>query len=207
MAEATTKKTTRTRKPSASKVTTTAKKKPVSLDLPRNPLMYEILDLVSKQKTKAKKIEALQKHECLTLKSLFIWNFDETVVSQLPEGDVPYGDPEDQLKYNGTLSENLADTSRQMYSENNFSLGSADTNGRTTLRAQTRNFYHFVQGGNPGLSGMRRESMFINLLQSVHPLEAEIMVLVKDGLLSESYNITKEVVAEAYPDITWGGRS
>ena len=94
-----------------------------------------------------------------------------------------------------------------MYSDGNFSLGSADTNGRTTLRAQTRNFYHFVEGGNPGLSGMRRESMFINLLQSVHPLEAEIMVLVKDGLLSESYNITKEVVAEAFPDITWGGRS
>ncbi|AOV62180.1 hypothetical protein BOW86_gp201 [Synechococcus phage S-CAM7] len=206
MAEATTKKT-RTRKPSASKVTTTAKKKaPVSLELPRNPLMFEILDLVSKQRTKAKKVEALKKHECLTLKSLFIWNFDETVVSQLPEGDVPYGDPEDQLKYNGTLSENLADKSRQMYTDGNFSLGSADTNGRTTLRAQTRNFYHFVQGGNPGLSGMRRESMFINLLQSVHPLEAEIMVLVKDGLLSDSYAITQEVVAEAYPDIVWGGR-
>ena len=206
MAEATTKKT-RTRKPSASKATTTTKKTSVSLELPRNPLMYEILDLVSKQRTKAKKIEALQKHECLTLKSLFIWNFDETVVSQLPEGDVPYGDPEDQLKYKGTLSENLADKSRQMYTDGNFSLGSADTNGRTTLRAQTRNFYHFVQGGNAGLSGMRRESMFINLLQSVHPLEAEIMVLVKDGLLSESYNITKEVVAEAFPDIVWGGRS
>ena len=206
MAEATTKKTTRTRKPSASKATTTAKRKPVSLELPRNPLMFEILDLVSKQKTKAKKIEALKQHECLTLKSLFIWNFDETVGSQLPEGDVPYGDPEDQLKYNGTLSENLADKSRQMYSDGNFSLGSADSNGRTTLRAQSRNFYHFVQGGNPGLSGMRRESMFINLLQSVHPLEAEIMVLVKDGLLSESYNITKEVVSEAYPDIVWGGR-
>ena len=122
MAEATTKKTTRARKPSASKATTTAKRKPASLELPKNPLMFEILDLVSKQRTKAKKIEALKKYECLTLKSLFIWNFDETVVSQLPEGDVPYGNPEDQLKYNGTLSENLADKSRQMYSDGNFSL-------------------------------------------------------------------------------------
>ena len=43
MAEATT-KTTRTRKPSASKATTTTRKKPVSLELPRNPLMFEILD-------------------------------------------------------------------------------------------------------------------------------------------------------------------
>ncbi len=208
MAEATTetKKTTKARKSSASKATTTAKKKPVSLDLPKNPLIFEILDLASRQRSKAKKVEVLQRYDCLTLKSLFIWNFDDTVVSELPEGDVPYGDPEDQTKYNGTLSENLADTARQMYTEGNFSLGSADTNGRTTLRAQTRNFYHFVRGGNAGLSGMRRESMFINLLQSVHPLEAEIMVLVKDGLLENTYKISKDVVEQAYPDIVWGGR-
>ena len=207
MAEATTKAAAKTRKSTATKATTTTKRKPVSIELPKNPLMFEILDLVSKQRSKAKKIEVLRKYECLTLKSLFIWNFDDTVLSSLPEGDVPYGDPEEQAKYNGTLSENLADKSRKMYTDGNFSLGSADTNGRTTLRAQTRNFYHFVRGGNAGLSGMRRESMFINLLQSVHPLEAEIMVLVKDGLLSDSYNITKEVVSEAYPDIVWGGRS
>lgn len=205
MAEATTKKTTRVKKPSASKTTTTARKKPASLELPKNPLMFEILDLVSKQRTKAKKIEVLRKYECMTLKQLFKWNFSENISSALPEGDVPYGDPQDQIKYNGTLSENLADKARQMYTDGNFSLGSADTNGRTTLRAQTPNFYHFVEGGNAGLSGMRRESMFINLLQSVHPLEAEIMVLVKDGLLSNSYNLTKELVSEAYPDIVWLG--
>ena len=202
MAEATTK----TRKPSASKTTTSPKKKPLSMDLPNSPLMFEILDLASRQRSKAKKVEVLKKYECMTLKSLFIWNFDETVVSELPEGDVPYGEPEDQLKYNGTLSENLADKSRKMYTDGNFSLGSADTNGRTTLRAQTRNFYHFVKGGNDELSGMRRESMFINLLQSVHPLEAEIMVLVKDGLLENTYKVSREIVEQAYPDISWGGR-
>lgn len=208
MAEATTttKKTTKTRKPSASKATTSPKRKPASLDLPQNPLMFEILDLASRQRSKAKKVEVLKRYECLTLKSLFIWNFDETVTSELPEGDVPYGNQEDQLKYSGTLSENLADKSRQMYTDGNFSLGSADANGRTTLRAQTRNFYHFVRGGNAGLSGMRRESMFINLLESVHPLEAEIMVLVKDGLLENSYKVSLDVVKEAYPDIAWGGR-
>lgn len=206
MTEATAKKS-RAKKPSASKATTTPRKKPISLDLPNNPLMFEILDLTSRQRSKAKKVEVLKRYECLTLKSLFIWNFDETVLSALPEGDVPYGDPEDQTKYNGSLSESLAAKSRDMYSNGNFSLGSADGNGRTTLRAQTKNFYHFVKGGNPGLTGMRRESMYINLLQSVHPLEAEILVLVKDGRLEESYKITQEIVSEAYPDINWGGRS
>lgn len=206
MAEATTKTPTKARKSSTSKATTSPKKKPLSMDLPNSPLMFEILDLASRQRSKAKKVEVLKKYECMTLKSLFIWNFDETVVSELPEGDVPYGDPEDQLKYSGTLSENLADKSRKMYTDGNFSLGSADTNGRTTLRSQTRNFYHFVKGGNDELSGMRRESMFINLLQSVHPLEAEIMVLVKDGLLENTYKVSREIVEQAYPDISWGGR-
>ena len=49
--------------------------------------------------------------------------------------------------------------------------------------------------------------MFINILRGLHPLEAEIIILVKDKKLSEKYKITKEIVAEAYPDITWGGRS
>jgi hypothetical protein len=205
MTEATAKKS-RAKKPSASKATTTPRKKPISLDLPNNPLMFEILDLASRQRSKAKKLEVLKRYECLTLKSLFIWNFDETVLSALPEGDVPYGDPEDQSKYNGSLSDTLAQKSRDMYSNGNFSLGSADGNGRTTLRAQTKNFYHFVKGGNPGLSGMRRESMYINLLQSVHPLEAEILILVKDGNLEDSYKISKDLVSEAYSDIQWGGR-
>ena len=199
MAEATTKKATRTRKPAAKKTTTA--KKPVSLELPKNPLMFEILDLVSRQRTKAQKVNALIKHECLTLKSLFIWNFDSAIASELPEGEVPYGDPEDQSKYSGSLSESLADTAREMYTRNDFSLGNADGNGRTTLTAQQRNLYHFVRGGNSGLSSMRREMMFINLLQGLHPLEAEILILVKDGLLEDSYKVSAEVVAEAFPDI------
>ena len=205
MTEATAKKRTTRRKTSTSRTTTS--RKTASLDLPRNPLMFEILDLVSRQKTKAKKVEVLQKYDCPTLRSLLIWNFDESVISALPEGDVPYGEEEDRVKYSGSLSEALAEKSRQMYEEGNFSLGNADRNAHTTLRSQSKNFYHFVRGGNDGLSGMRRETMFINLLESTHPLEAEILVLVKDGILGESYKVTKEIVAEAYPNITWGGRS
>ena len=53
----------------------------------------------------------------------------------------------------------------------------------------------------------RRETMFINILQGLHPLEAEIVCLVKDKKLGEKYKVTKENVSEAYPDIKWGGRS
>ena len=49
--------------------------------------------------------------------------------------------------------------------------------------------------------------MFINILEGLHPLEAEILVLVKDKKLTDKYKITKEIVSLAYPQITWGGRS
>ena len=49
-----------------------------------------------------------------------------------------------------------------------------------------------------------RETMFINILEGLHPLEAEIVVLAKDGKLEDRYKITKDVVAEAFPDIVWG---
>ena len=49
--------------------------------------------------------------------------------------------------------------------------------------------------------------MFINLLRALHPMEAELLILVKDKNLQSKYKITQEVVAEAYPDIQWGGRS
>lgn len=70
-------------------VTKTSKKttEKIEEDLPINPFLYEILDLVSKQRTKAKKIEVLQKYEHDSLKVVLIWNFDESVQSLLPEGD------------------------------------------------------------------------------------------------------------------------
>ena len=49
--------------------------------------------------------------------------------------------------------------------------------------------------------------MFINILEGLHPLEAEIITLVKDKNLETKYKIPKEVVSEAYSDISWGGRS
>jgi hypothetical protein len=57
------------------------------------------------------------------------------------------------------------------------------------------------------MSGVRRETMFINILEGLHPLEAEIVCLCKEKKLSDKYKITKEIVGEAYPDITWGNRS
>ena len=183
-----------------------ASAKPASLELPRNPLMFEILDLASRQRTKAKKVEVLQKYGDLALKSIMIWNYDESVKSALPPGEVPYSGYDEQTVYTGTLTAKLEESARAMYEANSFSLGNVDANARTTIRAQAKNLYHFIVGGNGGLAQTRREMMFINLLESVHPLEAHVLVLIKDKNLESVYKIPFEVVKEAYPDIRWGGR-
>ena len=200
----TTKKTT-TSKPKKARTVTV--KKPVSLDLPRNPFMFEILNLISKQRTKAKKIEVLKKYEEISLKTILIWNFDESVISVLPPGEVPYTGYDDQNAYSGGVSGKISEEVRSMHAKGNFSLGVSDGQGHTTIRRESKHFYRFVKGGDNGLNNLRRESMFINILEGLHPLEAEIVILCKDKKLGDSYKITKDIVAEAYPDIKWGGRS
>ena len=59
-------------------------------ELPLKPFAFEVFDLASNQRSKVKKIEVLKKYEDLSLKQLFKWNFDSTIVSVLPEGEVPY---------------------------------------------------------------------------------------------------------------------
>lgn len=189
--------------------TTTTRKKKTTTEkpietLPINPFVYEILDLASKQRSSAKKVEVLKTYEHDSLKTIFIWNFDETVISLLPEGDVPYANAEEQTVYSGTLSENLSKEASGGESATGQDL---DGRGRTSLRREYQNLYHYVKGGNAGLNTIRREMMFINLLTGLHPREAEVLILTKDKRLTDKYKISFENVKEAYPDIQWGGRS
>ncbi len=162
---------------STTKKTTTRKRKsPVKkVELPPNPFLNEILDYVESQKTKAKKVEALQRYRDDSLTAILIWNFDERVQSAIPEGQVPY-------------------------KENEVPVGT----DHTSLRREWKNLYHFIKGGNDELSSLRRETMFIQMLEGLHPEEAKIICLVKDKNLTQKYKLTRELVAEAYPDIVWG---
>ena len=157
------------------KKTTTRKTR---VKLPPNPFVHEILELVDKQRTKAKKIEILKEYDDLALKAILIWNFDPTAISVIPEGPVPY-------------------------KENEVPVGT----DHTSLRREWKNLYHFVKGGNDRLSAIRRETMFIQMLEGLHPEEAKIICLVKDKNLESKFKITYDMVQQAYPDIQWGGRS
>ena len=156
-----------------------AKKAPAApVKLPPNPFVFEILEAANKQRSADKKAEILRDHRNEALVSILIWNFDETAVSMIPDGPVPY-------------------------ERNEVPVGT----DHTSLRKEYRNLYNFVKGGNDSLSAVRRETMFIQMLEGLHPKEADILCLVKDGNLSRQYpKINKDVVSKAYPDIVWGDR-
>lgn len=187
--------TTKTRKKTSSSSQQIEKLSP-------NPFAFEVLALASKQRTKDKKVEVLREYRHPSLEAIFIWNFDETVISLLPEGDVPFFG--DNTMKTSTLSERIDDAVSKMSSS--ASLGAIDQK-YSTIRKEYVHFYNFIKGGNDSLNGVRRENIFINILEGIHPLEAEIICLIKDKKLQEKYNITKEIVSEAYPEIVWGNRS
>lgn len=170
----TTKKTTTSRTRKTPEKSTLQKQ----VKLPANPFIFEVLELVCLQKTNEEKIKILKEYEDPSLKSIFIWNYDESVQSAVPEGPVPY-------------------------KENEVPIGT----DHTSLRREYRNLYHFIKGGNDKLSSLRRETMFIQMLEGLHPQEAEIISLVKDKQLQTKYDISFDVVQKAYPDIQWGNRS
>ena len=187
---------------------TTTKPKTVRVaklpELPLKPFAFEVFDLASKQRSKAKKVEVLQKYGDLSLKVILKWNFDTSITSVLPEGEVPYTGYDQQTTKGGTLTTKISQEVRRMHESGSFSLGSSDQEGHTTIRRESKHFYRFVRGGDDAMNSIRRETMFINILEGLHPLEADIIVLVKDGKLEDRYKITKDVVAEAFPDIVWG---
>ena len=187
------KTTTKTRsatrkKASPRKKTTATKPRTVTVkkkELPANPMVHELLEAVDSERVKARKLDLLRTHGEDSFKMTMIWNFDESVISMLPEGNVPYQPVESDVQAN--IEKGLPQ--------------------RTTISNSAKNFYRFVKGGDDAMNKIKREGLFINILETLPPPEAEILVLVKDKALNTKYNITKELVAEAYPEITWGNRS
>ena len=150
----------------------------MSMNTSNRLLISEVLQKVSNAKTKAEKVKILQQYNSQALRSILIWNYDDSVISMLPEGEVPF-----------RPNEAPAGTEH------------------TILEQEYRKLFNYIKGGNNELKSFQRESMFVRLLEGLHSSEAELLVLVKDGQLQKKYRITKAVVEEAFPQIKWGGRS
>tara|TARA_A200000113_G_scaffold164974_1_gene149535 strand:- start:566 stop:1000 length:435 start_codon:yes stop_codon:yes gene_type:complete len=141
-------------------------------------LLNEVLQKVSNAKTKPEKIKLLRQYNTNALRAILIANFDESIVSLLPPGDVPYT-PNDAPE--GTE--------------------------HTVLEKEYRKLYLFFKGGSSTLKQSKREELFIQMLEGLSEGEAEVLVLVKDKKLGKRWKITKACVEEAFPQIQWGSRT
>jgi hypothetical protein len=176
--------------------------------LQANAFQHEILELVSKQRSNSKKVEILKTYRNPGLVSILIMNFDESVQSILPPGEVPL-DFDDSGSIGGNTSELINSKARNSGNKTGY-YGAGDfqeEKSKTSIRKEYRIFYNFCKNGNPRITQLKKESMFINLLRGLHPKEAELLCLVKDKKLTDKYKITFENVKNAFPDIQWGGRS
>ena len=141
-------------------------------------LINEVLQKVSNAKTKPQKVKLLKEYNTNALRSVLIANFDESIVSLLPPGEVPYT-PNDAPE--GTE--------------------------HTVLEKEYRKLYLFFKGGSSTLKQSKREELFVQLLEGLTAGEAEVLCLVKDKKLGKRWKITKACVEEAFPTIQWGNRS
>jgi len=79
-------------------------------------------------------------------------------------------------------------------------IGSPDEYNPTYLYPNIRKFYLYIEGGHDGLTQLRREQLFVQMLESLHPKEAEVVIQVKDKKLNYR-GLTYKLVKTTFPEI------
>ena len=108
--------------------------------------VHEVLDKVSKEKSKDKKIEILKQHETWALKDVIRGSMDSTVEWNLPPGAPPY-------------HKNIAPEGASNFISQNRQLK-----------------YFVKGGVGDDMPAYKRENIFIRLLEAVHPMDAKLIV-------------------------------
>ena len=134
------------------------------------PLFHEILTKVNNAKDKPKKIAVLKEHDSVALRQVLKGAFDPKIKWDLPEGTPPF-------------------------KRNDAPAGTE----HTSLFAEARRLWHFVEGADPNLTKAKREMMFIQLLEGLQEDDADLMIAVKEKTLNKRYKgLTDAVVKEAF---------
>ena len=134
------------------------------------PLYSELLTKLGKLKTKKQKVKYLQENNSDSLRMEIKSSFDPKIQWLLPEGPVPYV-PNDAPE--GTE--------------------------HTDLAYEARKLYNFIKGGNGQISQNKREALFVQMLEGLHPDEAQLLVAAKDKALHKEYKgLSTNVVKEAF---------
>ena len=134
------------------------------------PLMSEVLTKVNNAKTKDKKIAVLKEHDSEPLRMVIKSSFDPKIKWVLPEGQVPYKPNE-----------------------------APEGTEHTLLSQEARRLYHFIEGADNQTPRMKKETMFIQMLEGLHHSEAEVVCHAKDKILHQKYKgLSDNVVKTAF---------
>jgi hypothetical protein len=136
--------------------------------------IYEILEKAAAAPTRVEKIEVLKKYNSLALRDILRAAYDDFIEFNLPPG-VP--------EYKTSLSK--------------------EGMSPTSLQRQTTMMTYFVKKGKGDtLPAVKRERMFLQVLEGIHPKDAEILVAVKEKKFAGKYKgITKALVQEVWPTL------
>lgn len=148
-------------------------------------LISEVLQRVSNAKTKAKKVEILQEYKSAALTKVLLCNFAKNINFVFPAGKTPYT-PLDRPK---GVEHKILFTEQRLLDK----FITKTVNGIT--------YYGCSGGTKPGIQQLKKENIWIQLLESLHAEEAELLDLVKDGELTSRYKITKQNVIDAFPEL------
>ena len=135
-------------------------------------LIPEVFEQFESLTKKEEKVKLLKENNHPALQDILRINFDADVVSVLPLGAPPY-EKDDAPK--GHSSSSLFKLHRQ--------------------------FKYFFKGPFANqVKPIRREGIFLNILESIHPTEADVLVAAKDRKLKVK-GLTKALIDEAFPGL------
>ena len=133
-------------------------------------LISEIFTKINNAKDKPKKIEVLRQYDTPGMRMILKGAFDPKIQWDLPEGTPPY-------------------------IENEAPAGTE----HTYLEVEAKRLYNFAVGGNDQLNKIRKETLFIQMLEGLHASEAKVLIDVKNKSLNKTYKgLTSDMVKEAF---------
>ena len=134
------------------------------------PSIAEVLRKVHTAKTKDKKISILREHDTDSLRMIIKSSFDPNIKWVLPEGSVPFKPNE-----------------------------APEGTEHTLLVQEAKKLWHFIEGADNQTPRMKKETMFIQMLEGLHKDEAEVLCHTKDKILHQKYKgLSDNVVKTAF---------
>ena len=148
-------------------------------------LISEVLQRVSNAKTKAQKVEILQEYKSQALTKVLLCNFAKSIAFVFPDGKTPY-----------TPNEKPAGVEHQMLFNEQRMLDKFITKTVNGVK-----YFGCSGTTKPALQQLKKENMWIQILEGLHSDEAELLDLVKDKKLTSRYKITRQNVIDAFPEL------